>query len=131
MPQGSRILIVEDNAALRKDLKEFLELAGYRVRAAADGGEALALLAKEMADAIVSDYEMPNMNGEMLRETLRSKSSTARLPFIMISGGIPPRPHNDPAYWFLNKPISVDELITSMEQLIALHSISVNARRIE
>jgi CheY-like chemotaxis protein len=124
MPKGARILVVEDNAALRSDLTAILELEGYNVSAAKDGRDALTRLTLGLVDVIISDLEMPNMKGDMLRELLRSHPSTLRLPFIMISSGPPPSIDGDIAYAVMKKPIVINELISNIEKLMTRHAIS-------
>lgn len=124
MPKGARILVVEDNAALRSDLKAILELEGYNVSTAKDGRDALTRLTLGLVDVIISDFEMPNMKGDMLRELLRSHPSTLRLPFIMLSSGTPPSVDGDIAYAVMKKPIVINELISSIEKLMTRHAIS-------
>lgn len=124
MPKGTRILVPEDNAALRSDLRVILELEGYNVSTAKDGRDALARLTLGMVDVVISDFEMPNMKGDMLRELLRSNPSTLRLPFIMISSGTPPSINGDVAYVVLKKPIAIDELISKIETLTSRPAIS-------
>lgn len=124
MPKGARILVVEDNAALRSDLKAILELEAYNVSTAKDGRDALTRLTLGLVDVIISDFEMPNMKGDMLRELLRSHPSTLRLPFIMLSSGTPPSVDGDIAYAVMKKPIVINELISSIEKLMTRHAIS-------
>jgi CheY-like chemotaxis protein len=57
------ILIADDNAAFRESLKLVLEAAGYRVRLAADGSEALALQKEQPADILLTDIFMPESDG--------------------------------------------------------------------
>ncbi|RMH44624.1 MAG: response regulator [Deltaproteobacteria bacterium] len=68
---GKRILIVDDSADLRAALARELKLYGYEVVQACDGDEALATLRDEQVDAVVSDYEMPGMNGLDLLQRVR------------------------------------------------------------
>lgn len=124
MPKGTRILVVEDNPALRSDLKAILEFEGYRVGIAKDGHDALTRLMLGLVDVIISDLEMPNMKGAMLRELLRSHLSTLRLPFIMISSGTPPSIDGDIAYAVLKKTIVINELISNIEKLMTWQNIS-------
>jgi CheY-like chemotaxis protein len=83
---GERILVVEDDAAVRASLVALMELWNYRVLEAANGEEALAVLATDMAqvDVIVSDVVMPRMGGVALAKQLRRYGCQA--PTILISG---------------------------------------------
>lgn len=71
--EGATILVVDDEAMIRNLLTKFFTLRGYRVRAAQNGAEALAMVAQQPPDLIILDMYMPGMNGiEVLRE-LRAK----------------------------------------------------------
>jgi CheY-like chemotaxis protein len=122
MPKGARVLVVDNSPALRSDLTALLRLQGYEVSAAADGRDALTRLTTAQVDIVISDYEMPNMKGDMLRELLRSHPSTLRLPFIMISAVTPPSINDDIAYRALKKPIVISELISNIEKLLMASS---------
>src|SRR4029453_14737692 len=58
-----RVLLVDDSLSVRKFVGLMLERAGFQVRMAADGGEALNLLADSEVDVVVTDLEMPRVNG--------------------------------------------------------------------
>lgn len=120
MLNSFKILIVEDNPDLRLDLRDFFDLAGYDVSIAADGREALDVLAKNPVELVISDYEMPNLSGHGLLKSLRDTEATALLPFILISGGNPPAITTDPLYRFLEKPVIIEHLLTTIEHLMAL-----------
>lgn len=67
--EGATILVVDDEAMIRSLLTKFFTLRGYRVRAAQNGAEALAMVAQQQPDLIILDMYMPGMNGiEVLRE---------------------------------------------------------------
>ena len=68
------ILVVEDDAALRKMMQSVLQRNGYRTLLAEDGEAALAVLEREQADLIITDIMMPNMDGYELTELLRQSN---------------------------------------------------------
>lgn len=80
-----RVLVVEDSVTSRLLLQHVLEGAGYRVEAAADGIEALSRLRHGRIDAVVSDVEMPHMDGLTLTATIRRDPATADLPVILLT----------------------------------------------
>jgi two-component system, chemotaxis family, sensor kinase CheA len=80
------ILVVEDSITSRMLLKEILESAGYAVATAVNGAEAVSELARERFDLVVSDVEMPRMNGFELTEYIRADERWARLPVILVTG---------------------------------------------
>src|SRR6267142_5769552 len=83
MPK-SRILVIDDEAAIRDSLKMTLEYDGYEFIGAATGQEGLALVEREAPDLVLLDVKMPGMDGLDVLERLRSMNET--LPVVMISG---------------------------------------------
>lgn len=80
------ILIAEDDPLNRVLLATYLEEAGYRVAVANDGLQALGLIRTELPDLVITDINMPEMNGYELCRRLRSHHKLARIPIIMLSG---------------------------------------------
>jgi chemotaxis protein histidine kinase CheA len=78
-----RVLIVDDSPIVRDLLSELLTSVGLEVRAAGDGAAALDLLAEQPADLIVSDVEMPIMDGFELLRQLRERA--IRVPIVMVT----------------------------------------------
>ena len=79
------VLVVEDSITSRMLLKNILESAGYRVKTAVDGLDALTTLKTEDIDAVVSDIEMPRLNGLGLTEEIRGDERLADKPVILVS----------------------------------------------
>jgi two-component system, chemotaxis family, sensor kinase CheA len=80
-----RILVVEDSITSRMLLKSILESAGFLVTTAVDGLEAFTLLCVEEFDCLVSDIDMPRMNGIALCEKVRGLPGTADLPIVLVT----------------------------------------------
>ena len=80
------ILVAEDSITSRTLLKNILEFAGYKVKTAIDGAEALAVLATEPFDLVVSDVEMPRMSGFDLTARIRADKRLAELPVVLVTG---------------------------------------------
>jgi CheY-like chemotaxis protein len=78
------ILIADDNATFRESLKLVLEAAGYRVRLAADGGEALALQNEQPADILLTDIFMPQSDGFEAIDSFRR--DFPRTKIVVMSG---------------------------------------------
>jgi two-component system chemotaxis sensor kinase CheA len=79
------ILIAEDSITSRMLLKGILEAAGYRVKTAADGIEAFTTLRAERFDLLVSDVEMPRLNGFDLTARVRADKKLADLPVVLVT----------------------------------------------
>jgi chemotaxis protein histidine kinase CheA len=80
-----RVLLVDDSLVTREMERRLLEDAGFGVTAAGDAEEALWLLAEESFDCVVTDIEMPRIDGFELTAQLRSMESFAQLPIIVVS----------------------------------------------
>jgi two-component system chemotaxis sensor kinase CheA len=79
------LLIVEDSITARILLKNILETAGYETVSAVDGLDALALLRTEEIDLVVSDVDMPRMNGFDLTSRIRASREFADLPVVLVT----------------------------------------------
>lgn len=80
-----KILIVDDTRTIRDLLRLELIKAGYEVEQAGDGCEALAVLQDYAPQLIITDFNMPKMNGIELVKTLRGMSETRYLPILMLT----------------------------------------------
>jgi two-component system chemotaxis sensor kinase CheA len=85
-PETKSILIVEDSITSRALLKNILESAGYQVVAAVDGAEAFNRLKTERFDLVVSDVEMPRMDGLELTTRIRADKALAEIPVVLVTG---------------------------------------------
>jgi chemosensory pili system protein ChpA (sensor histidine kinase/response regulator) len=109
------VLVVDDSLTVRRITKRLLEREGYRVALAKDGLEALDQLAGERPVVVLSDIEMPRMDGFDLLRNIRSDVKLAGLPVVMITSRIASK-HRDLALelgasHYLGKPYSEDELL--------------------
>ncbi len=82
--RGERVLVVDDDALIRAFATRLLERAGYAVRSAGDGVEALRVAAEQRPDAVLTDLVMPNMSGLELAKRLREGAPD--LPVVFQSG---------------------------------------------
>jgi two-component system chemotaxis sensor kinase CheA len=80
------VLVAEDSITSRTLLKNILEASGFLVRTAIDGTDALNLLKTETFDIVVSDVEMPRMDGFELTAAIRRDKRFAELPVILVTG---------------------------------------------
>jgi CheY-like chemotaxis protein len=79
-----RILVVDDEDALRRALRTVLELSGYQVREARSGHDALRLWREEESDLVITDVHMPGQGG--IETILELRAFSPHLPIIAISG---------------------------------------------
>ena len=114
-PQTPLILVVDDSITVRRVTQRLLQREGYRVSLAADGLQALERLQNERPAVVLSDIEMPRMDGFDLARNIRADAALVDLPIIMITSRIAEK-HRDHARalgvnHYLGKPYSEDELL--------------------
>ena len=122
--QQKRVLLAEDDRALRRFLEVILESAGYKVMPAEDGLEAMKLALATPIDIVITDAMMPNLNGHELCRFLRNSPTLAHIPVIVLSA-LERKETQAPAYAdaFLSKPVSGDSLIECIETLLARQTV--------
>ncbi len=81
-----RVLVVDDSEAVRGLISVNLELEGYDVRTAADGQEALAVVAAWAPHVVTLDVVMPRLGGFETLERLRADPATATMPVVIVTG---------------------------------------------
>lgn len=114
--RGKRILLVEDEEPLRTCLRMILEFAGHQVTEASNGAEAWNAFTLGKYDLVITDFEMPVMDGSRL--AIGIKLLAPALPILMITASEKARrgPKN-PIDILLNKPFTVVELHRAIQQL--------------
>jgi chemosensory pili system protein ChpA (sensor histidine kinase/response regulator) len=110
------ILVVDDSITVRRVTQRLLKREGYRVTLASDGLDALEKLQEEKPTVVLSDIEMPRMDGFDLARNIRGDARLRDLPIIMITSRIASK-HRDHAKelgvdHYLGKPYSEDELLS-------------------
>ncbi|CAA9413531.1 MAG: Signal transduction histidine kinase CheA [uncultured Ramlibacter sp.] len=116
VPQIPLVLVVDDSITVRRVTQRLLQREGYRVSLAADGLQALERLAEEKPAVVLSDIEMPRMDGFDLARNIRADARWAGLPIIMITSRIAEK-HREHARelgvnHYLGKPYSEEELLS-------------------
>jgi two-component system chemotaxis sensor kinase CheA len=82
----ARVLLVDDSVIVREMMSGVLRDAGFHVRTAVNGEDALRRLRAESFDLVVSDVQMPRMDGLTLSRTIRGDQSLRRLPVVIVTG---------------------------------------------
>jgi chemosensory pili system protein ChpA (sensor histidine kinase/response regulator) len=122
-PQIPLILVVDDSITVRRVTQRLLQREGYRVALAADGLQALERLAEELPGVVLSDIEMPRMDGFDLVRNIKADPRLAGLPIITITSRIAEK-HRDHAKalgvdHYLGKPYSEEELLSLIRRYTA------------
>lgn len=117
----TRVLLAEDDRALRRFLEVVLERAGYEVIPASDGLEAMKVALSTPIDVVVTDAMMPNLSGHEFCRFIRNSPALAHLPVILLSALERKETNHDAeqADAFLSKPVSGENLIECIEKLLA------------
>ncbi len=118
--QKKTILVVDDEAPLRKLLREQLEAEGYIVREAKDGWDALTQVRKQSPDLIILDVIMPQISGFDVAAILKNDPETLGIPLIILSiAGEEEKGSRLGADKYLTKPIDIEALLKEINLLIS------------
>ena len=116
------VVVADDSISVRKFVGRMLEKGGYRVKLASDGLEASEIVAQVGCHLLITDLEMPRMNGYELMAHLRQDPATRRIPVLVVTSRAGAkhrdRAMKDGAMAFLTKPVQEDQLIATVESLI-------------
>ena len=128
--QAPLVLVVDDSLTVRRVTQRLLVREGYRVTLAKDGLDALEALAKERPAVVLSDIEMPRMDGFDLVRNIRADEKMVDMPVIMITSRIAQK-HRDYAEelgvnHYLGKPYGEEELLELVGRY-AVHPESAHA----
>ena len=120
------VLVVDDSITVRRVTQRLLQREGFRVALAADGLQAIERLADELPVMVLSDIEMPRMDGFDLARNIRGDVRTADLPIVMITSRIGDK-HREHArelgvQHYLGKPYSEEELLRLTRHYAKLRS---------
>jgi DNA-binding response OmpR family regulator len=118
--RGSRILLAEDDPVINKHLTQALKKGGFEVDSARDGGEALELFQRNDYQLLITDINMPRMDGNGLTQSVRQLRP--QLPVLLMSGfseevsalaNIGPENTS-----FLQKPFAIAKLMATIAELL-------------
>jgi len=119
----ARILSVDDSLTIRSMVKTFLEEEGFEVVSANDGVEAMKIAREQTFDLVLSDINMPNMNGISLVSKLRRLEDYAKVPILMLTTEDSDFKKNKAksfgASGWLQKPFTQERLVGAVQKLLA------------
>jgi DNA-binding response OmpR family regulator len=119
MSPARRVLVVEDEPAIRSFVAMLLEDEGFAVETAVHGREALAKAQRQRPDVIVLDLMMPVMNGWELIAVWHADSATQGIPIIAMSAAFAaPTAHALGIDAFLPKPFDIERLLMTVKALL-------------
>jgi DNA-binding response OmpR family regulator len=118
-----RILVVDDDPSLTELLEMVLVDAGYQVKIATNGRDAVTQAVGEPPDLVVLDIVMPEMDGWETSEHLLSHERTSQIPIIFLTAKVNPadqlRGWYGGCFAYLTKPFDIQELLEKVEQALA------------
>jgi DNA-binding response OmpR family regulator len=113
---GLRILYVEDDVDIQEALQEILEAAGYRVTIASTAAEGLSLLRSQRFHLVISDYNLPDLNGARML-TQAAESGILNCESLILTGAS--RLEDVTAYRVIRKPVDVDKFLARLSEILA------------
>ena len=117
-PEPVTVLVVEDDAAMRALLRDFLERAGYRVLERGSGADVMDVVENERIGAVILDKEMPGPSGLDLLAFLRHRLPGVPVVFITAFGGpdVAEEARRRGAYRYLDKPFRVAAILDAISE---------------
>jgi CheY-like chemotaxis protein len=117
-PSPARVLVIDDNEALRDNLAEALVLEGYSVAVVPDAESALAHLAHDPPPRVILlDFKLPGMSGGELLARIRADARLAGVRVVMTTGSVGIRSVAAAADAFLMKPFGIRELLSALKRV--------------
>ena len=123
--QREKILVVEDSGVQRALIVQSLAQQGFEIIPGADGREGFELAIEHVPDLVITDSEMPEMNGRDLTRALRKREDLQDIPVLMLSAADDPlnraKGKHAGISAYLSKPFVPDKVVVIAEKLIATH----------
>jgi two-component system cell cycle sensor histidine kinase/response regulator CckA len=117
---GGRILVVDDESVVRRQVRRILEVHGYEVQEASNGDAALALIERDPPVLVLCDVTMPGMDGTEVVREMRARGS--RVPIVLFSGyadfPLEQRLEPDAYAAFLAKPFTIEDLMATIRKAL-------------
>ncbi|MGE8498557.1 MAG: sigma-54-dependent transcriptional regulator [Pseudomonas sp.] len=117
---GGQVIVVDDEAAIREAVQQWLELSGFSVQTCANAAQALALVDRDFPGVVITDVRMPGSDGLQLLDALLERDRD--LPVILVTGhGDVPmavKAMSQGAYDFIEKPFTPERLLNSVSRAL-------------
>jgi CheY-like chemotaxis protein len=118
VPPRRNILVVEDDADLRRMFRQALSFGGFEVQEAGDGLSALRAIDERPPDGLVLDLGLPLIDGQTVRREIAARPSTRHIPVIVVTGQPGDHAALDAAC-VLRKPVTPDDLVATVQRCVA------------
>jgi DNA-binding response OmpR family regulator len=119
---AKRILVVEDNADLRRLFRTALNIAGFTVDEAADGLDALHIIENRVPDLVVLDLMLQSLDGRSVQQELAARAFTRDIPIVVVTGSSQ-EVSGVNVSCVLRKPVMPDQLVETVRHCI-VHGVS-------
>ena len=116
---SSRVMVIDDDPAIRAALAEWLALVGYTPAMFADGTEALAAVRADPPDLIILDYMMVPMDGLAVLAALRAEPHLRSIPVLLLTGFLDDIPSLPQDVATMRKPFRLEALAETVRSLLA------------
>jgi two-component system NtrC family response regulator len=128
----AKILVIDDDASLRRVLEYNLQEEGYEVQAAASGEEGLFLLGQFQPSLVITDMKMPGMDGLMVLKAIKERSPDTLVIIITAFGTVDAAVEAMKlgAYDYITKPFNRDEIKLVVKKALELNNLSVENRQL-
>ncbi|MDD2737256.1 MAG: sigma-54 dependent transcriptional regulator [Desulfuromonadaceae bacterium] len=128
-----KILVIDDDASLRRVIEYNLQDAGYQVLSAANGEEGVVLFAEEAPALVISDMKMPGMDGMQVLKAIKARSPEALVIMITAFGTVDVAVDamKAGAYDYITKPFNRDELRLTVAKALQFSGLTVENRRLK
>ena len=119
----AKILVIDDDASIRRLVTDVLEVEGYEVRSSEDGFAGLRAVEAERPDCVVLDIMMPGLDGHAVLQRIRAAEGGPDLPVVMLTAAAGDaqawRAWTEGVDYFLAKPFEPEELLRYLDYLFA------------
>ena len=119
MTRKKSVLIVEDDIPLRQMYRLALSLAGFEVREAGDGFDALNAIDDHPPDLVILDLALPRVNGHEVRAELAARAHTRQIQVLIVTGATGPEIYQLDADCVLTKPVPPDKVVEAAQRCLA------------
>ena len=116
-PGRKTVLIVEDDADLRRMFRTSLSIAGYLVEEAADGPGALYRIQYHPPDLVILDLGLPTVSGLIVQQEIAAHAHTRHIPVVIVTGSSENLDHVD-VPCVLRKPVDPEKLVSTVRQCL-------------
>jgi two-component system alkaline phosphatase synthesis response regulator PhoP len=118
---NKKVLVIDDEETIRKFIKIHLAKAGYEVKEAADGEQAMVLLKKIQFDVLICDIMMPRKNGWEVLKEVRSNPETSEIPVIVLTAKNEDddmfKGYDLGATYYITKPFTKSQLLSGLNTI--------------